>query len=147
MDKNSPATPDNGLANMSPDTMNNDLEGMTYAQLLALLDGGNAVRMDELDDTVVFDKTDLVGRAFVITNWRHNPEGNMGEFVVCKITVQDGTHGLFTDGSTGIKDQLLKFNEGRPIIVPKGLRKSDYMYKDDFGNMIPATTFYLSNET
>lgn len=135
------------MDNIAPDTLNTNLEGMTYAQLVAMLDGGNAVRIDELDDTVVFDKADLINRGFVITKWRHNPTGEMGEFVVCEITVMDGTHGIFTDGSTGIKDQLLKFQENRPIIVPKGLRKSDYTYTDDFGVKTPASTYYLSNET
>lgn len=132
------------------DTLNSNLDHASFAELMQLFDAGGVTHIQELDDRVPVEKEALLGMAFVITEWRHNPEGQMGEFVVCKLTTMDDQHLLFTDGSTGIKEQLLTFqkeNGNKPIFVPKGLRKSDYTVDDPFnpGKKLAATTYYLSN--
>lgn len=95
------------------------------------------------------DKATLVGVPLVLIDWRFN-EGDQGEFV--SIMAASNTGGvmrkvIINDGSTGIRDQL-KTLVGRgisgPMLVKKGLVRSDYEYEDDKGVKRPATTYYLS---
>jgi hypothetical protein len=135
------AVPDSAI---DPFNGNVDLSQLDYSQLLDMLDSGEAVHIGELDDTSVVEKADLVGVPMVITAWRQKAS-DMGEYVIVNAATPNGKV-VFADGSTGIKEQLIKFDVvGKPIVVPKGLRRSDYTYKDDEGKAIPATTYYLDN--
>ena len=124
---------------------------LTYEALLALASEGEVISVRDLDDRTQYNKADLIGQPFIITDWSFNPEGNYGEFTLVKFTTPADDHGFFTDGSTGIKDQLKlwmdKLGGIRPIFVPKGLRVSAYTYTDPSdGKEKPAETYYISNE-
>jgi hypothetical protein len=127
-----------------------ELEVMSYQDLMALMDSGNAVHIQELEDRVMMDQATLVNMPLVITGWKFS-NGSFGEFAIVQGITHLGTKFIFTDGGTGITEQLhmyqAKLDGIRPIAVPKGLRRSDYLYHDAAEDKdIPATTFYISNE-
>lgn len=129
-----------------------DYTTLTFAQLQELMSTGSVAHIQDIDDVVKVEKETLVGKPFVITAWRYNAEGSMGDFMVVQITTMDNEHRFFVDGSTGIKDQLMTYEAklGRqvPIFVPKGLRVSNYTYHDEStGKDLPATTYYINNES
>lgn len=133
-----------------PVTPTGGFDDMTYNELIALIDSGQVAHIQEIDDLVRAQKEALVGVAFVITEWSLNPDGDLGEFVTVKVVTEKGEHRFFSDGSTGIKDQLkaaeAKMGGRKPILVPKGLRVSNYMYHDEnLGKDIPAATYYIDN--
>ena len=157
-DETSSATP-NLLPSQVADTLDHNLEHMSFQELMGLFDEGGIVHIQEIDDELPVEKADLVGRPLIITSWRHNPKGQFGEdseFIVARIKLlgmsNETLNRFFTDGSTGIKDQLLSWREkmgDRPLYAPKGLRRSDYLVDDPFnpGTQMKATTFYISNES
>lgn len=133
-----------------PATTNKDYSELSFTELQALISGGEVAHIQEIDDVVRIEKESLIDRPFVITGWSYNPDGDMGDFVVVQLTTMDNKHGFFSDGSTGIKDQLLaaenKMGSRKPIYLPKGLRVSSYMYLDPTDSKSkPAQTFYLNN--
>jgi hypothetical protein len=123
-----------------------DLSQLDFDQLVGMLDADALVHIGDLDDTTQVDKDMLIGVPFVITEWLNRPSQGMGEYVVVRATTREGKV-VFADGSTGIKEQLIAFaerQEGKPILCPKGLRVSTYMFtNDDTGEIAPAKTFYL----
>lgn len=81
------------------------------------------------------NKDTLIGQTFAIIDARLNPNGNFGEFVSMLVVTEDNRKMVVNDGSTGIREQLIgimaKTNrdsgtQRRPIVVRKGLRRSDY---------------------
>lgn len=101
------------------------------------------------------EKNRLVGVPFVILEWRFT-NGDNGLFVSCAIVTKNGEKLIVNDGSTGIRDQLVKITEQRKakgrtepqksLIVERGLTESRYEYPDPkTGEMRPAVTYYLSN--
>jgi hypothetical protein len=130
-----------------------DLNELTFSELMSMMDAGTVSHIQDIDELRKIEKAELVGKPFVITSWRYNPDGDMGDFMVVQITTKDDEKLFFVDGSTGIKDQLLGYQEKmdgaqRPIFVPKGLRVSNYTYKDEIsGKDIPASTYYINNES
>lgn len=132
-------------------TTETDYSALTFGELQALISTGKVAHIQEVDDLVRVDKEALIGQPFVITDWAYNPDGDMGDFMVCRLTTMDDQHRFFSDGSTGIKDQLLEYEKKmgskKPIYLPKGLRVSNYNYVDPTdGKSKPASTFYLNNE-
>ena len=130
-----------------------DVNELSFSELMAMLDAGTVTHIQEIDELRKVEKEQLVGKPFVITSWRYNPDGDMGDFMVVQIVTTDDEKLFFVDGSTGIKDQLLAYEaklggSQRPIYVPKGLRVSNYTYHDELqGKDIPAQTFYINNES
>lgn len=123
-----------------------DFSQLDFDQLVSLMDADALVHIGDLDDTTQVDKDMLIGVPFVITQWINRPSQGMGEYVVVRATTREGKV-VFADGSTGIKEQLIAFAErqgDKPILCPKGLRVSQYQYKNpDTGEVAPAKTFYL----
>lgn len=95
----------------------------------------------------IVDKSELVGVAFVITNYQFSM-GKYGPFCSVEFVAQDGTTGVFNDGSTGICKQLFyldqELDHPTPLHCKSGLKESNYTYKSDSGVDIPATTYYLT---
>lgn len=125
-----------------------DLSELDYDQIVALLDTGEVAHIQELDDRILFDKDSLVNTSFVITkvmfkagDYPDPATGQTKEFAVVEVVTKDKGRGVFIDGSTGVCMQLSKFYEGRPIIVPAGLIRSDYT--NEYGK---GSTYYLSNQ-
>jgi len=126
-----------------------DIDKMTFDDLQQYFDSGAVTHIQELDDVVVVEKDTLVDKEMVITSWRlrtDDESNGFGPYVVVKCALRDGSHVVFADGSTGIKEQLIAFDTHNPIYLPKGLRVSTYMWTDPAdGKEKPAKTFYLNN--
>lgn len=128
------------------------LSDMSYEELLGLMDSGQLVHVAEIGFRMPIEKEALVGIPFVITNWV-SKLGDMGSYVRVEIVTRGGDKRFFSDGSTGIRDQLefaLNKLGGviRPVYVPNGLRASNYVYHNpDTGEHLPATTYYLNLES
>jgi hypothetical protein len=123
-----------------------DVSQLDFDQLVTLLDADALVHIGDLDDTTQVDKEMLIGMPFVITDWMNRPSQGLGPYVVVRATTREGKV-VFADGSTGIQDQLNAFAErqgGKPILCPKGLRVSNYMFTNPETNeTAPAQTYYL----
>jgi hypothetical protein len=110
---------------------------------------------------VIENKSALVGREFVIVEWRFT-EGDYGPFVSAAIVTRDGQRVIVNDGSykSGICEQLMRVTEKRAgkgvpeterqrgLVIRKGLRESRYTVAlpDKDGNMVdsPSVTYYLT---
>lgn len=115
------------------------------------------------------DKAELVGKPMLIVQWRFIA-GDFGGFTVVHAIVRlgNGTDWfvMFTDGSTGICEQLNELTNARLAALAKdgadasklprpqngalvrgGLVASNYEYTDADGKQHPATTYYLTNST
>ena len=102
---------------------------------------------------VLSDKSLLVGVPFLIADVRAY-KGKFGPAVaICLLTQQplpghDDNKYVINDGSTGIHEQVMSMimtaKRKTGISCPRGLRASDYIYVDDKGNEIPATTYYVA---
>lgn len=129
----------------------------SFDDALALVNdvfGGHVVEADkELGSgfSLLDDKNRLIGVPFVAVKIDfHKSELNEeGEFVTLHVVTQDGRKHVVNDGSSGIYAQIKELWSrkpdlvGLPLMVRRGLRRSDYTYMDDKGNAKPATTFYL----
>jgi len=109
---------------------------------------------------VLDDKRQLVKVPFLILTWRFT-EGDHGKFVSMTIVTREpggvSRKLIVNDGSTGIRQQMETISEARlqqfegdmnkahaGLLVPKGLRISEYDYVNDKGVKTPAATFYLN---
>jgi hypothetical protein len=94
----------------------------------------------------LLDNKDLLLEVpMLLVKWDfHN--GDHGEFVTIHLVTEDNRKYVVNDGSSGIRDQLMqltsKTNTYGPLLVKKGLRRSDYKY-DDNGTEKDARTYYL----
>lgn len=102
------------------------------------------------------DKNECVGKDMLIVKWvlRQSEFDADKEFVfMWALVKQRGGNILqvkFTDGGAGIPGACRSMeNKGISgnVYVPGGLDRSDYKAEDNEGNLIPATTFYLSTST
>ena len=101
---------------------------------------------------VMVEKDSLLGVPFLALQWKF-AEGDFGSFVVVHAITAKNEKVVFTDGSTGIKDQFYGISEKRlsrgasnpyaGLAVEQGLRKSDYEVEVN-GKPSKATTYYLS---
>ena len=119
---------------------------------LALLHGSGVVAQDVTDFGTGFnvvDKATLVGVPFVALGYRRTI-GDHGPMVVIFAVTKGNEKAIIVDGSTGIREQLDKFEAaglvpGGAFKCERGLTRSDYKYKDrETGEEKPATTYYLS---
>lgn len=99
------------------------------------------------DGFEVTDKKELVNKEFLILEWQLK-KGDHGPMAVVHAVTVDGSKVIFVDGSTGVKEDLLRIEAAsgatQGIHVPKGLTVSEYTFVDDSGNSTPAKTYYLS---
>ena len=111
------------------------------------------------------EKQQLIGKAFVIVQWRFNTDAektDFGPFVSAAIVTEAGEKLILNDGSTGVYKQLMMVTAKREtdgvantqsgLICKGGLRESAYPAKDANGNYlydknenaIQGTTYYLA---
>ena len=104
----------------------------------------------------VVDKEEMIGKRCIIMGYRVNAGGDFGTFVslmaVTEGEVKD-TAGRYcnkvviNDGSTGIAAQWQQMVDAGlakvPMLLPNGLRKSEYTYTDPNGEQRPAKTYYI----
>lgn len=94
------------------------------------------------EPTLIEDKAELVGREFVITAIRHKANGDFGAFVSLSIVIAaTGEEAILNDGSTGIYKQVTENPPALPLLVPGGLRVSEYDNPKGTGR---SKTYYLS---
>lgn len=110
--------------------------------------------------SVTTDKKSLIGVPLYIMEWmfhegkyqRDSEEGaqETGEFVGARIvaqTVKGLKKLIINDGGSGIYKQLKELSDSQNVFkdlyVERGLRVSEYTYKDSKGKEQPAKTFYL----
>jgi hypothetical protein len=149
--------------------------GVTSLDQLAMLlaNQGYTGNDDETDGilslSVIQNKDELVGKPFMILRWRFNETdkyGDGGVFVSMEIAFETRdrndnrivSYGVLNDGSTGIRDQMIRLTErrkaegkGDPFAVREarnGLRRSDYVtdvVNRETGEVesTNATTYYV----
>lgn len=154
------------------------------AAVETIAEGALAARADDLNDTIDFaeyaaqldgtstqdggdvfvaspytvinkDKDMLLSKPFILRNVSLSKDDDTEqEYIVGHLVTKDNELYVMTDGSTGIKDQLVKLinkrkSDGHPtpnqgIVIPNGLRKSEYFHVGEDGKKQPATTYYLA---
>lgn len=137
----------------------------SFADAMALLQSAGMTVADITEEygtgfDVLDDKRQLVKVPFLILSWRFS-EGDHGKFVSMMIVTREAggvsRKLIVNDGSTGIRKQMEEISEDRlqkfkgdvnkahaGLLVPKGLRISEYDYVNDKGVKTPASTFYLN---
>lgn len=146
--------PDEGGVDIDGDkaltTVNSGLDptAMTFDELVASL-GADLIDINELEPREQFDKDDLVNVPFIVTSVKLHMTGDFGTpWVVVELKTATNKVGWFTDGSTGVAQQLLRIHTINPsakaIKVPYGLTKSEYNTEDASGRPIRAYTYYLN---
>lgn len=92
------------------------------------------------------NKDQLIGVPFIAVTWDFH-QGTHGEFVSVKLVTKDGGKFIVNDGSTGIRDQIIAYTAKKKtqggLFCEKGLRRSNYTYKDEQDKEVQATTYYL----
>lgn len=142
---------------MTTPMLRNNTEALSgvksFEDALALLaEAGIApVSSDDYGDgfALLKDKNLLLNREFLIMEFRIVPSDKFeGEFVVVHLVTDKGEKYIMTDGSTGIKDQLVEIaRRGRTngIHCKSGLTKSDYTHTNETtGEQTAATTYYIA---
>lgn len=107
-------------------------------------------------DVSIAEKETLLGVPFIIRRINVNT-GNFGLFVSLTCATKDGRTVVINDGSTGIAAQIgelvKKYGDEKPILIPKGLRKSVYYVDQDTRkvvgkkprpNSFQQVTYYLA---
>jgi hypothetical protein len=114
---------------------------------------GNVVNISDVlgnGFSVVDDKTALIGVEFVVVKYaEHKSETTGGLFATMHVITSKNEKLIVNDGSTGICAQLRELAEKQgtvcPLYVPRGLRVSNFTYKDEkTGAEKKAATFYLN---
>lgn len=112
--------------------------------------------VEVLDGLDLLDKTELVGKPFLIeTVWFEVGQRSV-EYVYVEGQLENGTTFMFNDSSSGVRAQLEAYLQGKGrlpevgqrvplrLVVPKGLRFSTYNVIDERGREKPAKTYYLT---
>jgi hypothetical protein len=115
--------------------------------LAALSEGGQLVSANDIygDGFKIVKKEQLVGVPFVVLDAKQI-EGDHGTFTFVRAITKGSDKVAFSDGSTGVHQQLEELADGRGsvsgLVCEKGLTASTYEYEDAQGTH-PATTFYI----
>lgn len=104
---------------------------------------GAVIHASELGDgfQLLKEKDKLIGVPFIIVGIRQNESEYDDEKVysVVRLVTERGSKVVIVDGGTGINSQVTNLPESvGGILVPGGLRRSDYQYEGK-----PASTYYL----
>lgn len=112
--------------------------------------------VDILDGLELVDKAELVGKPFLIESVWFQTGARAVEYVYVQGQYENGAQFTFNDSSSGVYAQVesylsLKGHKpeiGQPVpirlVIPKGLRYSEYEVKDDRGREKKAKTYYLT---
>jgi hypothetical protein len=118
--------------------------------------GWNAA--DQLDGLDLVDKGELIGKPFRITSvsFEENARGVSYVYVDAEDANTNGF--TFNDSSSGVRAQLVahltRIGQDKiidtgdalelSVVIPRGLRMSEYEVKDDYGKTKKARTYYLT---
>lgn len=123
------------------------LTGGTGTNIADVLGAGFAV-LDEQANPL--GKGLLVGQKLLVLKYGvHLSEKTGKEFTTLHIVTEPGDKWIVNDGSTGIHQQCKSLKEQLgticPLLVPRGLRVSEYDYTDEkTGAVSKAKTYYLN---
>lgn len=153
---NLPDVPENVGTSLSDDTLR---DVRSFEDAFAALKGIDVENVSDFGTGFAVlptnEKNRLVGVPFVILEWRFS-KGDNGHFVSCALVTKGNEKLILNDGSTGIRDQLVKITRARlangrkepqkGLLVEHGLSESRYTYTDTTtGEQRPAVTYYLAN--
>jgi hypothetical protein len=113
---------------------------------------------EELTGIELVDKAELIGVPFCITAVWFTENQRSIEYAYVEGMRVDGTVFTFNDSSSGVKAQIESILQGKGVdtvpteeapyefrlIIPKGLRKSEYEVKDERQRTKIAKTYYLT---
>ena len=130
------------------------LAEMTFAEMMS----AGVIDIAEVDDVVLVDQSELVGKPFILFDWDIKMSQEFGGFyAICRVKTEAGT-AVFTDGGTGIVESLERYDkklqelpeDQRTLYFHYGLKASHYVKEltdEDTGESrsIPATTYYFDN--
>jgi len=109
-----------------------------------------------LDGLNLVDKSDLVGRPFLIESVWFETGQRAVEYVYVQAQFESGEQFTFNDSSTGVFRQIeshltkkgTKPEQGQTVpmrlVIPNGLRVSEYEVRDDRGREKKSKTYYLT---
>lgn len=112
--------------------------------------------VDILDGLDLLDKSELLDRPFLIESVWFEVGQRSVEYVYVQGQFEDGTEFTFNDSSSGVYKQIesyLALKETKPelgqvvpirLVIPSGLRVSEYEVRDDRGREKKAKTYYLT---
>lgn len=99
---------------------------------------------------VLTDKSKLVKEPFVLIQWRFNVGDFTRPFVSAGLVTKRGEKFIINDGGTGIMKTLLDYSQETKrfggILVPRGLRVSDYPTCPDCGRPMTQDMVVCDNE-
>lgn len=112
--------------------------------------------VDILDGLDLLDKAELVDRPFLIESVWFETGQRAVEYVYVQGQFEDGTEFTFNDSSSGVFKQIESYlakKDHKPeigqvvplrLVIPRGLRFSEYEVKDERGRDKRAKTYYLT---
>lgn len=113
---------------------------------------------EQLDGLDLIDKAELVGRPFRITGFYFEMTDKGIGYVYVDAEDTDKNTFTFNDSSTGVRAMLVKYLKDKgddspvdsgvyqnvSLVIPKGLRVSEFTVKDERGRDKQARTYYLT---
>lgn len=113
---------------------------------------------EQLDGLDIIDKTKLVGVPFRITGFYFYTNDSGVKYVVIDAENTDGSTFTFNDSSSGIRQQIVTYLAAKgddsavssgeyvdaSIVVPRGVRISEFETTDERGKPKMARTCYLT---
>ena len=113
---------------------------------------------EQLDGLDLIDKAELVGRVFRVTGFYFTSNDRDISYAYVDGEDTDGNTFSFNDSSTGVRAQLVEYLKAKgndaaidtgeyvkaSIVIPKGLRVSEFTVKDERGRDKNARTYYLT---
>jgi hypothetical protein len=109
-----------------------------------------------LDGVQIRDKAELVERPFLIETVWFETSTRAIEYVYCQAQFENGESFTFNDSSSGVYRQIESYlaSKGHKpeigqevpvrLVIPEGLRVSEYDVRDDRGRDKKAKTYYLT---
>lgn len=110
-----------------------------------------------LDGLEIADKAELIGVPLIITSVRLQTGARDIEYAYVEAVTESGDSITFNDSSSGIKAQLIDYLEalgktitegeifdGLKLLIPRGLRVSEFDAQIGGGKTRRARTFYLT---
>lgn len=113
---------------------------------------------EQLDGLALVDKASLVGTPFRITGFYFSENDKSIGYVYVDGEDVDGNTFTFNDSSTGVRAQIIAYLQTKgddsavssgeyvnvSLVIPNGLRVSEFVINDERGRPKNARTFYLT---
>lgn len=109
-----------------------------------------------LDGLELIDKAELLGKPFMIESVWFETGARTVEYVYVQAQFENGAGFTFNDSSSGVFKQIEAFLRGKGskpeigqvvplrLVIPSGLRVSEYEVRDERGREKKSKTYYLT---